>query len=72
MNDIISKDSTNSSKPPSTDNKFKEVKKPSTKKLKKRRGAQAGHKGKNLKLSATPGAYDSAFYKSYGTISNKR
>ncbi len=54
LNDIISKDSTNSSKPPSTDNKFKEVKKPSTKKLKKRRGAQAGHKGKNLKLSATP------------------
>ncbi len=35
LNDIISKDSTNSSKPPSTDNKFKEVKKPSTKKLKK-------------------------------------
>jgi len=46
--------STNSSKPPSTDNKLTKVKKPSNTNSKKKRGAQVGHKGKNLKIVATP------------------
>jgi transposase len=50
----LNMDSTNSSKPPSTDNKLTKVKKPSSFNSKKKRGAQAGHKGKNLKIVAIP------------------
>ena len=50
----LNMDSTNSSKPPSTDNKLTKVKKPSSFSSKKKRGAQAGHKGKNLKIVAIP------------------
>ena len=50
----LNMNSTNSSKPPSSDNKFTKTKKPSNIKLKRKRGAQAGHKGKNLKIVASP------------------
>ena len=46
--------STNSSKPPSTDNKLTKPKKPSSSKSNKKRGAQVGHIGKNLRIVATP------------------
>ncbi len=52
----LNMNSTNSSKPPSTDNKLKKTKKPSISNSKKKRGAQAGHKGKSLKIVATPDA----------------
>jgi len=54
LEEIIGMNSTNSSKPPSTDNKLTKIKKPSTSSSKKKRGAQAGHKGKSLKIVATP------------------
>ncbi|MBL0708137.1 MAG: IS66 family transposase [Sulfurimonas sp.] len=54
LEEIIGMNSTNSSKPPSTDNKLTKKKKQSTSSSKKKRGAQAGHKGKNLKIVATP------------------
>ena len=47
-------DSTNSSKPPSTDNKFTKKKNPKTSKSNKKRGAQKGHKGNFLKISKNP------------------
>ena len=50
----LNMDSTNSSKPPSTDNKLTKKKKPSNSTSKKKRGAQAGHKGKSLKIVASP------------------
>ena len=50
----LNMNSTNSSKPPSTDNKLKKTKKPSNSKSKKKRGAQTGHKGNSLKIVATP------------------
>ena len=50
----LNMNSTNSSKPPSTDNKLTKTKKPSNSKSKKRRGAQVGHRGKNLKIVETP------------------
>ncbi len=46
--------STNSSKPPSTDNKLTKNKSKTTSTSKNKRGAQVGHKGSNLKISATP------------------
>ena len=47
--------STNSSKPPSTDNKLKKSNKTKRKTdQNKKRGAQNGHKGNNLKIVATP------------------
>ena len=54
LEEIIGMNSTNSSKPPSTDNKLTKSKKPSTINSKKKRGAQGGHKGKNLKIVAMP------------------
>lgn len=54
LEEIIGMNSTNSSKPPSTDNKLTKTKKPSTSNSKKKRGAQVGHKGKSLKMVATP------------------
>jgi len=54
LEEIIGMNSTNSSKPPSTDNKLTKTKKPSTSNSKKKRGAQVGHKGKSLKIVATP------------------
>ena len=54
LEEIIGMNSTNSSKPPSTDNKLTKTKKPSTTSSKKKRGAQVGHKGKSLKIVATP------------------
>ena len=50
----LNMNSSNSSKPPSTDNKLTKNKSKSTSKSKKKRGAQSGHKGKNLKIVATP------------------
>ena len=50
----LNMNSTNSSKPPSTDNKLTKKKKLSNSTSKKKRGAQAGHKGKSLKMVATP------------------
>lgn len=50
----LNMDSTNSSKPPSTDNKLTKKKKSSNSTSKKKRGAQAGHKGKTLKIVASP------------------
>ena len=50
----LNMNSTNSSKPPSTDNKLTKSKKPSSSTSKKKRGAQAGHKGKSLKIVASP------------------
>ena len=52
---IISKDSHNSNKPPSSDNPFKKMKK--TKSLRKKggkAGGQKGHKGTNLKQTQNP------------------
>jgi len=50
----LNMNSTNSSKPPSTDNKLTKKKKPSNFTSKKKRGAQAGHKGRSLKIVALP------------------
>jgi len=50
----LNMNSSNSSKPPSTDDKLTKDKSKSTSKSKKKRGAQSGHKGKNLKIVATP------------------
>jgi len=47
LNDIISKNSNNSSKPPSTD-RFKKAVKPKEKKGDRKRGGQKGHEGSNL------------------------
>ncbi len=54
LENIISKDSSNSSKPPSSDNKL--TKKVSNKKsnTKKSRGGQQGHKGRTLKTVSNP------------------
>ena len=54
LEEKLNMNSTNSSKPPSTDNKLTKTKKPSTSQSKKKRGAQAGHKGNNLKMVTTP------------------
>lgn len=54
LEDMLNINSSNSSKPPSTDNKLTKAKKVSTSKSKKKRGAQPGHKGKNLKIVARP------------------
>ena len=48
----LNMNSSNSSKPPSTDNKLTKTKNKNSSKSKKRRGAQKGHKGKSLKLVA--------------------
>ncbi len=54
LKEIIDKDSSNSSKPPSTDNKLR--KKPTSKKntIKKKRGGQEGHSGRTLKMVENP------------------
>jgi len=54
LKEIIDKDSSNSSKPPSTDNKLR--KKPTSKKntIKKKRGGQQGHSGRTLKMVENP------------------
>ena len=58
LNEIINKDSSNSSKPPSTNDGFKDPKEPpsesNTKKKKKPRGGQEGSKGTNLKKVNNP------------------
>jgi transposase len=55
LNEIINKDSSNSSKPPSTDDGFKDTKKPSsTSKTKKTRGGQKGSTSYNLKKVDNP------------------
>ena len=58
LNEIINKDSSNSSKPPSTNDGFKDPKEPpsesNTKKKKKPRGGQEGSKGTNLKKVTNP------------------
>ncbi len=50
----LNMNSSNSSKPPSTDDKLTKDKRKVTSKSKKKRGAQSGHKGKNLKIVAIP------------------
>ena len=57
----LATDSTNSSKPPSTDNKLKKKKKSLDKNSDNKRGAQTGHKGHHLKFSSNP---DSSFFTS--------
>ena len=54
LENAILTDSTNSSKPPSSDNKLSNTKKIKTSKSSNKKGAQLGHKGNNLKLSNTP------------------
>jgi len=61
LEEIIGMNSSNSSKPPSTDNKLKKAKKPTISKSKKKRGAQTGHKGNNLKIVATPDKIEELF-----------
>ena len=53
LEERLNMNSSNSSKPPSTDNKLKKDKKGTTS-SKKKRGAQKGHKGNTLKMSAAP------------------
>ncbi len=50
----LNMNSSNSSKPPSTDNKLEKGKNKTTSKSKKKRGAQTGHKGKGLKIVTIP------------------
>jgi len=50
----LNRDSTNSSKPPSTDNKLKKPKKPNAPKSKKLRGGQVGSKGNTLRTNMLP------------------
>lgn len=50
--------SSNSSKPPSTDNKLTKTKTKAGSNSKRKRGAQSGHKGSNLKISETPDITD--------------
>ena len=54
LKEMIDKDSSNSSKPPSTDNKLS--KKPQSKKRnnKRKRGGQSGHSGRTLKMTEHP------------------
>ncbi len=54
LEDKLAMNSSNSSKPPSTDDKLIKSKEKSASKSNNKRGAQFGHKGKNLKISATP------------------
>jgi len=54
LEEKLAMNSTNSSKPPSTDNKLTKSKESSSFKSNNKRGAQVGHKGKNLKISETP------------------
>lgn len=56
LEDQLSKNSQNSSKPPSTDNPYKDKPEPKNlrKKTKRKVGGQKGHKGKNLKMVETP------------------
>ena len=61
LEDMLNMNSSNSSKPPSTDNKLTKAKKSATSKSKKKRGAQNGHKGNNLKMVATPDKVEELF-----------
>ena len=54
LKDIIDKDSSNSSKPPSTDNKLSKKQKSKKSGLQKKRGGQQGHRGHTLKMVETP------------------
>lgn len=54
LRDIISKDSSNSSRPPSSDNKFKKRSKSKKSNMKRKRGGQNGHKGSTLKIVSNP------------------
>jgi len=54
LKEQVNKDSSNSSKPPSTDNKFKEKASSKAKDKNKKRGGQKGRKGSNLKKSDKP------------------
>ena len=56
LEDRLSKNSSNSSKPPSTDQKTKPSPKSLRKKSGKKPGGQLGHKGKTLLVSKTPDA----------------
>jgi len=54
LKEQLNKNSRNSSKPPSTDNKFKEKVSSKSKNRNKKRGGQKGSKGNNLKKSDSP------------------
>jgi len=54
LKEIIDKDSSNSSKPPSTDNKLSKKPKSQQNTVKKKRGGQAGHSGRTLKMIGNP------------------
>lgn len=56
LEDQLSKNSQNSSKPPSTDNPYKEKPEPKNlrKKTNRKVGGQKGHKGSNLKIAENP------------------
>ena len=54
LQDIIDKDSSNSSKPPSTDNKFTRPTRKNKKVSNKNRGGQKGHSGHTLKMVDHP------------------
>ncbi|MDD1422815.1 DUF6444 domain-containing protein [Dolichospermum sp. ST_sed1] len=54
LEEKLAMNSANSSKPQSTDNKLTKNKENSSLKSNNKRGAQVGHKGKNLKISQTP------------------
>ena len=54
LKESANKDSNNSSKPPSTDNGFKEREGKQTKNTNKKRGGQKGNRSNNLKKSDNP------------------
>ncbi len=54
LKEIIDKDSSNSSKPPSSDNKFTKKSAEKKRTSAKQRGAQKRHKGSNLKMVSNP------------------
>ena len=54
LEEIIGMNSTNSSKPPSTDNKLIKQRDKQQKSSKRKRGGQTGHKGSNLKINPNP------------------
>jgi transposase len=54
LEEMIGMNSSNSSKPPSTDNKLTKNREKKAFKTRKKRGGQVGHKGKTLKISEEP------------------
>ena len=63
LEEIINMNSGNSSKPPSTDNKFKNRNKKAKSSSNKKRGGQKGHEGKSLKIVSNPDVVEHLFPK---------